>query len=79
MSVFAFGSINVFEKRGSYQFIVSQVKLEGIGELQKRIEQLKKKLLVETRATLTSFISLYPESVFTEQVKKILNDLPEVE
>jgi len=41
--------------------------------------ELKKKLLVETRATLTSFISLYPDSVFTEQVKKILNDLPEVE
>jgi exodeoxyribonuclease VII large subunit len=47
MSVFALGGINVFEKRGSYQFIVSEVKLEGIGELQKRIEQLKKKLLAE--------------------------------
>lgn len=41
--------------------------------------ELKKKLLVETRATLTSFISLYPDSFFAEQVKKILNDLPEVE
>jgi len=47
MSVFALGSISVFEKRGSYQFIVSQLKLEGIGELQKRIEQLKKRLLTE--------------------------------
>lgn len=47
MSVFAQGSINVFEKRGSYQFIVSQLRLEGIGELQKRIEQLKTKLLAE--------------------------------
>jgi exodeoxyribonuclease VII large subunit len=47
MSVFALGAINVFEKRGSYQFIVSEVRLEGIGELQKRIEQLKKKLLAE--------------------------------
>lgn len=47
MSVFALGGINLFEKRGSYQFIVSEIKLEGIGELQKRIEQLKKKLLSE--------------------------------
>ncbi len=47
MSIIAFGSISVFEKRGSYQLIVAQVRLEGIGELQKRIEQLKKKLLAE--------------------------------
>lgn len=47
MSVIALGSINVFEKRGAYQYIVSQIKLEGIGELQKRIEQLKKRLLSE--------------------------------
>ncbi|HOS39109.1 MAG TPA: exodeoxyribonuclease VII large subunit [Spirochaetota bacterium] len=47
MSVFAFGSVGLFEKRGSYQLTVSQVRLEGAGELQKRIEQLKKKLLAE--------------------------------
>ena len=47
MSIFAFGSINVFEKRGNYQIIITQVKLEGIGELQKKIEDLKKKLLAE--------------------------------
>ncbi len=44
MSVFVFGSITLFEKRGSYQINVLQVKLEGVGELQKRIEQLKAKL-----------------------------------
>jgi exodeoxyribonuclease VII large subunit len=44
MSVFVFGNITLFEKRGSYQVNVLQVKLEGIGELQKRIEQLKEKL-----------------------------------
>ncbi|MBW8040528.1 MAG: hypothetical protein FVQ85_11055 [Planctomycetes bacterium] len=38
--------------------------------------ELKKKLLAETRAILTSFISLYPGSIFTEQVQKILDDLP---
>jgi hypothetical protein len=41
--------------------------------------ELKKKLLAETRATLTSFISLYPDSIFTGQAKKILDDLPVVE
>ncbi len=41
--------------------------------------ELKKKLLVETRATLTSFISLYPGSIFTEQAQKILDDLPAVD
>lgn len=44
MSVLVLGSINVFEKRGSYQFILSDLKLEGIGELLKQIEQLKNKL-----------------------------------
>ena len=39
----------------------------------------KKKLLAETRATLTSFISLYPDSFCAEQVKKNLDNLPTVE
>ena len=38
--------------------------------------ELRKKLLVDTRAILTSFISLYPGSIFTEQVQKILDELP---
>ena len=38
--------------------------------------ELKKKLLVETRATLTSFISLYPDNFCAEQVKKNLSGLP---
>ena len=44
MSVIAFGNITVFEKRGTYQFNVMALRLDGIGELQKRIEQLKIKL-----------------------------------
>ena len=43
-----------------------------------RVEQ-KRKYLVETRATLMSFIKLYPDSVFTERVTKNLADLPMVE
>jgi len=45
MNVIAFGGINVFEKRGTYQFIIADIRLEGIGELLKKIEQLKKRLL----------------------------------
>jgi len=38
------GSITLFEKRGSYQINISDLQLEGVGELQKKIEELKKKL-----------------------------------
>jgi hypothetical protein len=41
--------------------------------------ELKKKLLAETRATLTSFINLYPGSIYAEQVQKTLAGLPTVE
>ncbi len=47
MSVLVFGGLTVFEKRGSYQFNVLSARPEGAGELQKRIEQLKKKLAEE--------------------------------
>ena len=47
MNILAFGSITVYEKRGSYQINVSAVRPEGIGDLQKRIELLKRKLLAE--------------------------------
>ena len=62
MSIFARGNVTVFEKRGSYQLNVTEVKLEGIGELQKRIEQLKKKLS--------------EEGVFDPAYKKALPFLP---
>jgi len=39
----------------------------------------KKKLLAETRATLTSFISLYPDSFCAEQVEKNLDNLPTID
>lgn len=47
MKVLVYGGVTVFEKRGSYQLNVLQVRPEGAGELQKRIEQLKKKLAAE--------------------------------
>ncbi len=36
----------------------------------------KKKYLAETRALLTSFINLYPDSFYAEQAKKNLDNLP---
>ena len=42
------------------------------------VEQ-KKRYLAETRKTLGDFIELYPASVFSERVKKNLEDLPIVE
>jgi len=47
MSILALGSITVFEKRGSYQINISAVQPDGTGELQQRIEELKKKLSAE--------------------------------
>ena len=38
--------------------------------------ELKKKYLAQARATLESFVSLYPDSFCTEQVKKNLDGLP---
>jgi exodeoxyribonuclease VII large subunit len=47
MAVRVFGSITVFEKRGSYQFNVMVARPEGVGELQRTIEELKIKLMKE--------------------------------
>ncbi len=47
MKILVSGGITVFEKRGSYQLNVLTARPEGAGELQKRIEQLKKKLTEE--------------------------------
>ncbi len=47
MSILALGSITVFEKRGSYQINIAAVQQDGAGELQQRIEELKKRLSAE--------------------------------
>ena len=40
---------------------------------------IKKDKLIEARKCLTDFINLYPESIFTAQAQKNLQDLPSVE
>jgi len=63
---------------GGMQALYELARLK-IGLYHESNKEQKDRYLRETRATLTSFISLYPDSVFTEQVKKILDDLPTVE
>jgi len=47
MSVLATGHIDVYPPRGSYQLIVESIRPEGEGELQRRFDELKRKLLAE--------------------------------
>ncbi len=64
---------------GGMQALYELARLKiGLYQNESNSEQ-KNKYLRETRATLMSFISLYSNSVFTGQVKKILDDLPTVE
>ncbi len=42
-----FGQLSVYEVRGEYQFCLRQVRLAGVGDLQKRFEELKAKLDAE--------------------------------
>ena len=50
----------------------------GLYQSESGLEQ-KKKYLADARATLTSFISLYPNSFCADQIKKNLDDLPTVD
>lgn len=47
MEVIAFGRLSVYEPRGNYQIVVEHLEPAGVGALQQRIEQLKKKLDAE--------------------------------
>lgn len=47
MNVLIFGNIDVYEARGSYQLVVTALRPDGIGELHRALEILKKKLFAE--------------------------------
>ncbi len=47
MSIFALGSVSLYEKGGSYSFNINTVEKAGEGELQQKIEELKRKLQKE--------------------------------
>lgn len=57
-----YGDISVYAKSGSYQIIVKAMELEGVGELQKKFEELKKKL--------------WKQGYFAEEIKKSLPSFP---
>jgi len=46
------------------------------GESDAEQKKQRKKYLVDAKATLTRFITMYPEGIFTEQVRKNLESLP---
>jgi exodeoxyribonuclease VII large subunit len=46
MSVIAFGRINLYEPKGTYSFIISEIEPEGYGRLALAYEQLKEKLQI---------------------------------
>ena len=64
-SVICFGKITLYEKSGSYNLNVSSMVPAGIGEMQARIEALKKKLNAEGLFDATSKKKLppYPERI----------------
>jgi exodeoxyribonuclease VII large subunit len=47
LQVIAFGEVSVYEKRGQYQIIVSQMLPKGLGALQLAFEELKQRLAKE--------------------------------
>lgn len=47
MKVLAFGDIDVYEVRGNYQLVVTALKPDGVGELHKALEILKKRLAAQ--------------------------------
>ena len=60
--VLALGSVGLYEPRGEYQFIVSQLEMAGIGPLQIQFDALKRKL--------------YEEGLFAPEHKKPLPLIP---
>jgi exodeoxyribonuclease VII large subunit len=63
MKVIAHGRISLYEPRGSYQIVVSELRPLGVGELQLAFERLKSKLA--------------SEGLFDEEHKKPLPEYPE--
>ncbi len=65
MKVLVQGDVQVYERGGSYQLIVSQIQPAGIGALQLAFEQLKKKLHAEGLfdEAHKKPIPLYPECI----------------
>ena len=46
---------------------------------QAQSSEQKKQLLIDTRETMTVYLGLYPDSAYSPQIKKILDDLPQAD
>ena len=47
MQIEAYGKLTVYDVRGEYQFSIKSIRLAGAGDLQRRFEELKRKLAAE--------------------------------
>lgn len=65
INITARGYISVYERAGTYQLYVQQIKSDGIGELYRRFEQLKEKLESQGyfRTEIKKKIPRYPRKV----------------
>jgi len=65
MKIEAFGHVDMYVERGSYQFIVETMRVSGIGDLYLKYEELKKKLEVEGlfESARKRKLPLYPKTV----------------
>ena len=63
LEIEAFGKVSVYEPRGNYQLNINEIRLVGIGDLQKKFEELKQKL--------------YMEGLFEENNKKEIPKFPQ--
>ena len=59
----AFGNLTVYEARGEYQFSIKVIRPTGIGDLQRKFEELKNRLNIE--------------GLFNQEIKKPLPLLPQ--
>lgn len=67
------------DKDGAIHALYELARLK-IGKYQNETDvQQKQKFLLDARQTLSGYISLYPESIFTEQAKETLEGLPSVD
>lgn len=65
MKVFAKVKVTVFEQGGNYQVNVSEMQVDGIGDLHMQFEQLKEKLTLEGHLDpkIKKEIPIYPKSI----------------
>lgn len=79
MKVQAFGGLDIYVQRGSYQFIVENMRKSGIGELFLRFEEMKRRLEVEGlfSASHKRPLPRYPKriGVVTSETGAVIHDI----